>query len=183
MGNAGNTKDFHVVGALFAIHSPALKSLLFGRLQEAQPSMDVVVDNSQSIASTDNLLNRPKKFVRLDDVSSDAFQYVQSFFYGTKPLLNKSIVPNVTYVAKKYLLTNLYKLCVLFISKLPPSDIPGFLKVIAEVYKHGLKDETIDMAHSSFQKDTANLQPSPRKRNTRKKPRKPAFVRLPPFFC
>ncbi len=35
IGNDGNTRDFQVVGALFAIRSPYFKRLLFGRLQEA----------------------------------------------------------------------------------------------------------------------------------------------------
>ncbi len=148
VGNDGNTKDFHVISALFAVRSPAFKALLFGRLQEAQPTMDVIAENSQSIASTDNLLPRPKKFVRLDDVSPDAFEYLKSFFYTTQPTLNKSLVASVTYLAKKYLLTPLYELSVAFISDLPPRDIPGFLKVLIELDNHGLKDETMDMAHS-----------------------------------
>ncbi len=148
VGNAGNEKDFHVVSPLFATQSPYFKSLLFGRLQEAQPSMDVISDNSQSISSTENLISRPKKFVRLDDISPKAFQYVKLFFYCKKPTLNKSIVPNVAYFAKKYLLTSLYKLSVAFISNLPPNDIQGFLKVLKVLHEHGLKDETMNMAHS-----------------------------------
>ncbi len=158
VGNDGNTKDFQVVGAIFAIQSPAFKSLLFGRLSEAQPSINVA-DNTQSIASTDNLIARPKKIVRLDDASPEAFQYIQSFFYGTQPSLNENIVANVTYLSKKYLLTPLYELAVAFMSNLSPGDIPGFLKAISQVYEYGLKDEGMDMAHSC--KNTGNLQLSP----------------------
>ncbi len=39
VGNDGNTQDFHIVAALFAIRSPAFKSLLFGRLREAQATI------------------------------------------------------------------------------------------------------------------------------------------------
>ncbi len=121
VGNDGNTKDFQVIGALFGIQSPFFKSLLFGRLKESQPvpSTDVDIDiDAQSTLSTNNFLSHPKKFVRIDDLSPDAFDYLKSFFYATKPLLNKTIAPNVVYATKKYLLSKLYEL---YLRDLDPS--------------------------------------------------------------
>ncbi len=142
VGNEGNTKDFHVVGALFAIRSPYFKGLLFGRLREAQPSMDIEVDNAQSTLSTENLVSHPKKFVRLPDISPGAFKFLKSLFYSTQPSLNKSIVSSVTYASKKYLLARLHKSCLQFIACLLPNDSPGFIEILVELRNYGLKDES-----------------------------------------
>ncbi len=150
VGNDGNTKDIPVISALLGTASPVFKALLFGRLQEAQPTMDIVANNSQSLPSTDNLLPRPmpKKYVRLDDVSPEAFEHLKGVLYATQPTINESIAANVTYLAKKYLLTSLYNFSMAFISELVTRDIPSFLKVLFELHNHALKDEVMDMAHS-----------------------------------
>ncbi len=145
VGNEGNTQDIHAVAALFAIRSPYFKRLLFGRMSEAQPSMDMDVDNSQSMSSTENFVPRPKRVVRIEDLSPAAFKFLKSLFYGTKPTLNKGIAANVTYAAKKYLLTILHNSSMDFISRLLPSDISGFLKVLNDLHIHGLKDECKDL--------------------------------------
>ncbi len=91
VGSEGNTIDFHVLGALFACRSPYFKALLYGRLQEAQPSMVPDIDDSQSSLSTANFVSRPRKFVKMDDISPGAFQYLKSLFYATNPSLNKDM--------------------------------------------------------------------------------------------
>ncbi len=149
VGNEGNTQDFHIIAALFSVRSPYFKRLLFGRLQEAQPSMDIDVDHSQPTLSTENFVSQPKKFVRMDDLSSSSFQFLKSLFYGNKPSLNKTIAPNVTYAAKKFLLKTLHKSCNDFISNLLPSDIPAFLKVLNDLITHGLKDETKELLNGN----------------------------------
>ncbi len=151
VGNEGNTQDFHIVAALFSVRSPYFKRLLFGRLSEAQPSMDIDIDDSQSMSSTENFVSYPKKFVRMDDLSPSSFQFLKSLFYGTKPSLNKSIAANVTYAAKKFLLTILHKSSMDFISHLLPSDISGFLQVLSDLHTHGLKDEIQALLESNKQ--------------------------------
>ncbi len=99
-------------------------------------------------SSTDNLLSSPKKRVRLDDVSPSSFQYLVRLFYATQPPLTPSIVAGVIYLAQKYLLTHLYAVCVAYISDLAEQCDPVFLQVIADVYRYGLKDESLDMAYS-----------------------------------
>ncbi len=62
VGNEGNTVDFYAVSALFAVRSPVFKSLLFGRLQEAQPQLtfDNEDDDIQSISSIENISSNRK---------------------------------------------------------------------------------------------------------------------------
>ncbi len=96
VGNKGNTRDFHVVGALLACESPMFKSQLFGRMQEAQPTMvEEDDDDTQSTLSTSSLTSTKKKFVRVEDISPDAFHFIIQSFYASKPSLNKSIVASV----------------------------------------------------------------------------------------
>ncbi len=102
------------------------KRLLFGRLRETKPSLEMTWTtlNRSTISSTKNY-TRTRWHVPSD------FPMHLILFYGTKPPLTKTIVANLTYAAKKFLLTTLHKSCLEFITPftsqrflwLPPSPI------------------------------------------------------------
>ncbi len=92
VGNEGNTKDFLVVGAVFAAQTPVFFAQLFGFFQEAKPSIPLETYN--------NLVVSKKKFVRIEDVSPEAFQFLVDEFHGRQPPLSSEIVSSVAYGAK-----------------------------------------------------------------------------------
>ncbi len=107
-------------------------------------------DDTLSVDSTANYLSQPKKVVRIEDISPEAFRFLRSYFYSNKPSLNASIVASVMYASRKMLLDSLHKACVDFIKGLPAmGDLPSFGKAISEAFSFGLKDECLSIFDES----------------------------------
>ncbi len=149
VGNEGNTVDFYAVSALFAVRSPVFKSLLFGRLQEAQPQL-TFNNEDDDIQSISSIENHPKKFVRIPDISPKAFSFLRSLFYSQSPVLKTSFVASVAYASKKYFLSHLFKACMDYTQNLlMESTISEFLKVISQFCNYGLKDDALTLVKDS----------------------------------
>ncbi len=99
VGTKGNSKDFLVVGALFAVQSPVFRAELFGSMMESKPSMSV--DTSTGPSTN-------KKFVRIKDIAPQTFQYLLHLFYGLEPKLDFEILAGVAYGTKCFGVAALY---------------------------------------------------------------------------
>ncbi len=69
--------------------------------------------------------------VRLDDITPEAFEYIQRLFYGMKPRINdygeaEGFLESILYTSKKYFLKELEILCQSIISRKdsPKKDNP-----------------------------------------------------------
>ncbi len=87
-------REFHGIRALFAIHSDVFRAMLFGKMQESEKNARV----------------------RLDDITPEAFEYIQRLFYGMRPPVNdycnaEGFLESLLYTSKKYLLKELQGLC------------------------------------------------------------------------
>ena len=109
-------QTFYGIRALFAIHSPVLRRMLYGSMMES----------------------RLENKVYINDCTVSAFSFIQEFFYGLNPILNESIIVDVLYVSKKYLITELEQGCIEYISSI--KNIESVLKILSKLYKLSLCD-------------------------------------------
>eukprot|EP01083_Nonionella_stella_P074761 202906_1 len=63
----------------------------------------------------------------INDCTVESFRFIQRFFYGLNPILNESIIVDILYVSKKYLITSLEQGCVEYISSI--TDIEAVLTI------------------------------------------------------
>ncbi len=90
----GKIKEFHCIRALFAVHSEVFRAMLYGPMIEGQKNARV----------------------RLDDITPEAFEYLQRLFYGTRPCISEFIKYNgcletLLNASRKYLLPHLEAVC------------------------------------------------------------------------
>ncbi len=93
-------KEFHGIRGMFAVHTEVFEAMLFGKMMEGKKNARV----------------------RLDDVTPEAFEYLQRLFYGMRPCLEEfakyeGCVECLLYSAKKYLIPKLVELCEAFLEK------------------------------------------------------------------
>ena len=113
----GKEKKCHGIRALFAIHSPVFKSMLYGNMLESHSSNNVI----------------------LEDMTQDIFNCLRSCFYGFTPVITYKNVIGLFYHSDKYLITPLKQSCMEYVNTINVSQqIDAFLYILGELQAYNL---------------------------------------------
>jgi len=104
---------FHVVAALFAIHSVALNDMLAAH--KSQGSGEVIV---------------------IDDVTADCFIFLRQYFYSLNPLMSLDNISDVLYAADKLKVASLVETAKQFVTEV--TGVNDLLLILAELHQRRL---------------------------------------------
>jgi len=107
---------FHVVAALFAIHSVALNEMLAEHKSQGHGQLIVI-----------------------DDITSDCFIFLRQYFYSLNPLMSLDNISDVLYAATKLKVASLVETAKQFITEV--TGVNDLLLILAELHQRRLYDE------------------------------------------
>lgn len=106
-----NRQIFHIVSALFAVHSTELDDLLKS--------------------------NR-NKLISFEDLTPDCFQFLRLYFYGLNPVIPLQLVSDILYAANKLKINPLADAVVQYIKSL--TDIDDLVLVLSLLHQHSFHE-------------------------------------------
>jgi len=107
---------FHVVAALFAIHSVALNDMLAEHKSQGHGEL-----------------------IEIDDITADCFVFLRQYFYSLNPLMSLDNISDVLYAATKLKVASLVETAKQFITEV--TGVNDLLLILAELHQRRLYDE------------------------------------------